>query len=335
MERKLSKQNNRVESDLFVTYYDQQQYKDRIEVTDISDIEKKKKVTWVDVLGLETEKVEELSAEFGLHPLVIEDILNPAQRPKFEVYEDYMLFVIKDFSYYQDSEEIKQEQLSIVLGADFVLSFQEKKENNFSFINQKLATEDSQLRNKGADYLAYRLIDTIVDDYFLVIEKLGDFIFNLEERLIDESSPEILNNLHQLKREVISLQRLISPLKGLIYSSTFKDNQLFTENNFIYWRDIDDHLSTVLDKVRTFREIINSMLDTYLSNVNDNMNQVMQVLTVISTIFIPLSFLTGLYGMNFKYMPELEYQYSYPTLLGLMIVIAVTMLVYFKKNNWL
>ncbi|MBM7556447.1 magnesium/cobalt transporter CorA [Halanaerobacter jeridensis] len=322
-------------SDFFITYYDRQGYEEE-KITEISNLAQKNKVTWINVVGLGSEeKIKELGTEFDLHPLVVEDVLNPAQRPKFEVYDDYILFVVKDFNYYPKNQEIKKEQLSIILGPDFIISLQEQRTNTFDFINKSLAKENSQLRHRGADYLAYRMIDTVVDNYFVVVEELGNFIFNLEEQLIEDSSSEILGELQQLKREIISFHRLVSPLRGLIYSSNFKDNQLFTDETFVYWRDVDDHLSTVLDKIQMFRDIVNGMVDTYLSNVNDNMNQVMQVLTVISTIFIPLSFLTGLYGMNFQYMPELGYQYSYPILLGVMGLIVVTMLVYFKKNNWL
>ena len=323
-------------SDFFLTYYSQEEYQKKSKVADISNLKGKPGVSWINVVGLGSrERIERLCAEFNLHPLVVEDILNPAQRPKFEVYDDCILFVVKNFNYQQESEEIEQEQLSIILGSDFVLSFQEENGEGFNVINKKLSDEDSQLRDKGADYLTYRLIDTIVDNYFLVVEELGDYIFSLEEELIEDPAQEILGDLHQLKREVILFQRLVSPLRGLIYSSNFKESKLFTEETFVYWRDVDDHLANVLDKVQIFRDIINGMLDTYLSSVNDNMNQVMQILTIISTIFIPLSFLTGLYGMNFKYMPELGYQYSYPVLLGVMGVIVVVMLIYFKKNNWL
>lgn len=323
-------------SDFFVTHYDQQVYEERKEVTEFNNLNKSERVTWIDVVGLGAEeKIRELGTEFNLHPLVIEDVLNPAQRPKFEVYDDYILFVVKNFTYQQEKEEIKQEQLSFILGSDFVISFREQGGSKFDFIDKKLADKSSQLRCKEADYLAYRLIDTVVDNYFVVVEELGDFIFELEEELIGDSSQEILGDLQQLKREIILFHRLISPLRGLVYNASFKETELFTDETFVYWRDVDDQLATVLDKIQMFRDIINGMLDTYLSNVNDNMNQVMQVLTVISTIFIPLSFLTGLYGMNFQYMPELGYHYSYPILLGVMGLIVVTMLVYFKKNNWL
>ena len=323
-------------SDFYVTYYDEQNHKQESALTTIDDLTQQKEVTWVDVVGLGAEeKIKKLGDKFDLHPLVIEDVLNPGHRPKFEVYDDYILFVIKNFDYQTDTDEIEQEQLSIILGSDFVLSFQEKGPNKFASINKKVADGNSLLRKKGAGYLAYRLIDIVVDNYFVVVEELGDFIFELEEDLIGNSSQEILGDLQQLKREMILFHRLISPLRGLIYNSNFKEAHFFTEETFVYWRDVDDQLVTVLDKIQMFRDIINGMLDTYLSNVNDNMNQVMQVLTVISTIFIPLSFLTGLYGMNFQYMPELGYHYSYPILLGVMGLIVVTMLVYFKKNNWL
>lgn len=331
-----SKNEREGTSNFHVTYYDEDNYKQESGLKNIDDLTQQKKVTWVDVIGLGAEeKIKKLGAKFDLHPLIIEDILNPEHRPKFEVYDDYILFIIKNFAYQPETEEIEQEQLSIILGPDFVLSFQTKNTDKFDIINKKVADESSLLRSKGAGYLAYRLIDAVVDNYFIVVEELGDFIFELEEDLIGNAKQEILADLQQLKREVILFHRLISPLRGLIYNSNFKEAQFFTEETFVYWRDVDDQLATVLDKIQMFRDIINGMLDTYLSSVNDNMNQVMQVLTVISTIFIPLSFLTGLYGMNFAHMPELGYQYSYPILLGVMVVIAVTMLIYFKKNNWL
>ena len=318
--------------------YNQQFYNhyQNISVNKIDDLKDDQYLAWLNITGLTDEaKVKEIANKFDVHPLVVEDILNTAQRPKFEVYDDYVFFVIKDFVYDDAAEIIKQKQISIVLGSNFVLSFQEKQSDNFNLIYKKLTEADSQVRNKQSGYLAYRLIDTVVDNYFVILEELGEFIFSLENKLLEDFSQEVLTDLHKLKKEIILFHRLISPLKGLIYSSNFKDSSFFTEENFIYWRDVEDHLSTVLDKIQVFRDIINGMLDTYSSNIDNNLNQAIQVLTIISTIFIPLSFLTGLYGMNFKYMPELEYSYSYPILLGGMIVIAVSMLVYFKKNNWL
>ena len=294
-------------------------------------------VTWINIEGLhEIGTLERLGECYGFHPLVLEDILNTDQRPKMEDYGDYIYIVLKMLNHNGKSNGIVTEQVSIILGSNFVISFQEGGEGDvFNPIRDRIKSGKGRIRKMGADYLAYALLDAVVDNYFIIMEKLGESIELLEEKLITHPTPDSLRIIHHLKREMIFLRKAIWPLREVISGLERGELALFKESTRIYLRDVYDHTIQVIDTIETFREMVSGMLDIYLSSVSNRLNSVMKVLTIIATIFMPLTFLAGVYGMNFKYMPELEWKWGYPVVWLVMIVIGVSMLIYFRKKRWL
>ncbi len=293
-------------------------------------------VTWVNVDGIhEVEVLERLGDCFGLHPLVVEDILNTDQRPKMEDFGDYIFIVLKMLYYSDKDNEVVTEQISLILGPSFVISFQEREGDIFDPIRERIRSEKGRIRKMGADYLAYALVDSIVDNYFIILEKLGERIEFLEDELVTNPTPETLQAIHDLKREMIFLRKSVWPLREVISGLERGESPLFQESTGIYLRDIYDHTIQVIDAVETFRDMLSGMLDIYLSSISNRMNEVMKVLTIIATIFIPLTLIAGIYGMNFRYMPELEWRWAYPMLWLVMIVIGGFMLIYFRRKRWL
>jgi magnesium transporter len=294
-------------------------------------------VTWINVTGLhQVEVLEELNGCFKLHPLVLEDILNTDQRPKMEDYGDYLYIVLKALVLGKvRGEEVESEQISLILGANFVLSFQEKENPLFSPIRDRLRNNKGRLRKTGADYLVHAILDAIIDQYFVVLEKLGERVEFLEEEVVTNPRPATLQATHQLKREMIFLRKAVWPLREVIGSLSREESSLIKESTLVYLRDIYDHTIQVIDNIETFRDMLSGVMDIYLSSISNRMNEVMKVLTIIATIFIPLTFIVGLYGMNFKYMPELEWPWGYPLVLALMLAVAVFMLIYFRRKKWI
>ena len=293
-------------------------------------------VTWINIDGLhQIEILEKLGECYGFHPLVLEDILNTDQRPKMEDYGDYLYIVLKMLSTNDKSGETETEQVSLILGPNFIFSFQEKEGDVFDPIRERIRSGKGRIRKMGADYLAYALLDSIVDNYFTIMEKLGETIEFLEEELVTQPTPETLQTIHQLKRELIFLRKAVWPLREVISGLERGELVLIKEATRIYLRDVYDHTIQVIDTIETFRDMISGMLDIYLSSVSNRLNSVMKVLTIIATIFMPLTLIAGIYGMNFKFMPELEWRWGYPMVWVLMIVISVSMLIYFKKKRWL
>jgi magnesium transporter len=233
------------------------------------------------------------------------------------------------------SKEILTEQISLILGPSFVISFQEREGDVFDPIRERIRSGKGRIRKMGADYLAYALLDAIVDDYFIVMEKLGERIEFLEEELVKRPLPETLQTIHHLKREMIFFRKAVWPLREVIGSLERGELPLVKETTRIYLRDVYDHTIQVIDTIETFRDMVSGMLDIYLSSVSNRLNSVMKVLTIIATIFMPLTFLAGIYGMNFKHMPELEWKWGYPAVWIAVILISVSMLTYFKKKGWL
>ncbi len=293
-------------------------------------------VTWLNVDGVhDIEVIRKLGECYGLHPLVQEDILNTDQRPKLEEYGDYLYIVLKMLSYDETSEEIRSEQVSLILGRNFVISFQEEKVGDvFDPIRERLRNGKSRLRKMGADALAYALMDAVVDNYFIIMEKLGEKIDALEEQLVGSPSPQTLRDIHALKKEMIFLRKSVWPLREVIGAMERGDSPLIQRPTRTYLRDVYDHTVQVIETIETFRDMVTGMLDIYLSSLSYRMNEVMKVLTIIATLFMPLTFLAGLYGMNFRHMPELQWPWGYPAVLGLMCIVALSMLAYFKKKKW-
>ncbi|RNI09828.1 magnesium/cobalt transporter CorA [Methanohalophilus halophilus] len=291
---------------------------------------------WINVDGLhQTELIESLGEVFGVHPLVLEDILNTTQRPKTESYEDYIYVTIRTLFYERLENAVDSDQISIILGNNFILSFQEMRTDLFKKISQRMERPAGNIRKKGVDYLTYSLIDSIVDNYYLLLEDIGEEIERLEDELIKEPDPATLQSIHELKREMIILRRSLWPLRETIASLQRDESGLIKESTGIYLRDLYDHSIQVIEAVETYREMLSGMLDLYISTVSNRMNEVMKLLTIIATIFIPLTFIAGIYGMNFDYMPELKWEWGYPAVMIFMTTISVIMLYYFKKKTWL
>ncbi len=295
----------------------------------------KSTVTWINMDGLHQIKIlEKLGECYGLHPLVLEDIVNTDQRPKMEDYGGYLYIVLKMLGY-DKNDEFLPEQISLILGPNFVLSFQEREGDDFNPIRERIRSGAGRIRKMGADYLAYTLLDSVVDNYFILLEKLGEKIEFLEEKLVTQPTSETLQVIHHLKKEMIFLRKAVWPLREVINSLERGESSLIQQSTGIFLRDVYDHTIQVIDTVETYRDMVSGMLDIYLSSISNRLNAVMKVLTIIATIFMPLTFLAGVYGMNFKYMPELEWRWGYPSVLLIMFAIGGFMLIYFKKKKWL
>ncbi len=293
-------------------------------------------VTWINVDGVHDPLLlEKLGGCFGLHRLVIEDILNTDQRPKLEEYGEYLYLVVKMITN-GTNDRLVTEQISLVLGQNFVLSLQEGiKGDAFDVIRERLRSGKGKIRKMGADYLVYALLDAVVDNYFVILEKLGDRIESLETELIENPQQQTVQRIYRLKRELIFLHNAVWPLREVVSALVKQEAPFIRETTAPYLRDAHDHVIHVIDSVDIYREMISGMLDMYLSSVSNRLNQVMKVLTVIATIFMPLTFIVGLYGMNFKHMPELDWRYGYPLVLVVMLVIAGFMMLWFKRKKWL
>ena len=293
-------------------------------------------VTWINIDGVhQLEIIEKIGEHFNIHPLVLEDIVNTGQRPKIEDFVDYIFVTLKMLRYSEGEKETKAEQVSLILGSNFVISFQESEGDVFNPIRERIRADKGRIRKMGVDYLAYALMDAIVDNYFTILEKLGDRIEDFEEELVVNPKPETLQAIHHLKREMIFLRKSVWPLREVINRLERWESSLINKSTAIYLRDVYDHTIQVIDSVETFRDMLSGMLDIYLSSVSNRMNEVMKVLTIIATIFIPLTLVAGIYGMNFRFMPELEMPIGYPMILLSMLFIGILMVAYFRKKKWL
>ncbi len=291
-------------------------------------------VTWINVDGLhEVGLIERLGAHYNLHPLILEDILNTAERPKIEDYGDYLFVVLKVFVRNGNPEE-KMHQVSLVLGPNVVITFQERETGIFDGLKDRIRKGKGRLRKLGADYLAYAIIDGIVDSYFGVLERLGEEVETLEDELVADPKREILQRIHSLKREMIYLRKAAWPLREVISGLERLETPLIKPTTDVYLRDVYDHIVQIIDTMETSRDILSGMLETYLSSVSNRMNEVMKVLTIIATIFIPLTFIVGVYGMNFRFMPELEWRWGYFLVWGIIAVVGGAMVVFFKRKKW-
>ena len=291
--------------------------------------------TWINIDGLhQVDIIEKVGTYYNLHPLVLEDILHTGQHPKMEDFDDH-LFVIVNLVYYDDGQdEFRSDQFSMVFSPRFVISFQEGHGEFFNPILERLRQGKGRIRKRGPDYLAYALIDIIVDNYFVVLEKIGEKIEVLEDDLMTNPNPDILKGIHHLKRELLFLRKSAWPLREMVRNMERGDSAVFQESTAIYFKDLYDHIFQVVDTTDTLREMVTGMLDVYLSSVSNKMNEVMKVLTMIATIFIPITFIAGVYGMNFRHMPELDWYWGYSVVWGIMIVIGIIMLSYFKRKKW-
>ncbi|MCG8341884.1 MAG: magnesium/cobalt transporter CorA [Chlorobiales bacterium] len=305
-------------------------------IEDCTPYKEKETTTWINIDGLHDVKLIESTGKlFDIHPLVLEDILHTGQRPKIEEFDDYIFLVFRMISYDEEQEKVLEEQLSIVLGENYVISFQEEPGDMFDSVRERIIQGKLKIRRKKADYLVYALLDTVVDNYFQVLDKLERRLEELDGDLFEESSPETFHKIGALKKEIIHLRKSVWPLRETVNSITKGEyDTIIDESNLLYFRDVYDHIIHVIDILDNFREMIAAMHDTYMNFVNSRMNEVMKILTVIATMFIPLTFIAGVYGMNFRYMPELEWQWGYFGVLGFMGLLVVSMIFYFKRKNW-
>lgn len=292
-------------------------------------------VSWVDVGGVhKVEILEAFGKQFNLHPLLLEDIANTDQRPKLDDYENHFFLVTKMLTM-TDRGDILVEQVSFVIGCNYVLSFQENGTDVFRTVRDRLRGGKGRLRQNGSDYLLYALVDAIVDQYFAVLEALGERIESLQERVMADPKPDTLKDIHALKRQLLFVRRAVWPLREATNGLSRSECPFFHEPTKVFFRDVYDHVVQIVDTIETLREMVSASLEIYLSSVSFRLNAVMRVLTVITTIFMPLSFIAGIYGMNFEHMPELTWEWGYPLVLGLMGVVAAMMLIGFRQRKWL
>ena len=294
-------------------------------------------VTWIDIEGLQDiPLLEGLGQCYGLHPLILEDILNTDQRPKTDDMEGYIYVVLKMLDFDPQTLEVVSEQVSLIFGRRYVISLQEGREGDlFEPLRERIRSGKGRLRRLGPDYLAYSLLDTIIDHYFAIMEKFAERIETLEEELVRDPQPATLHQIHRLKREMIFLRKAAWPLREVINTLEKSESELIRPATKLFLRDLYDHAIHIVDSIETYREMLSGMLDIYLSSVSNRMNQVMKVLTIIATIFMPLTFLAGVYGMNFKHMPEIPWRWSYPLFWLIIAAAAAAMVHYFRKKNWL
>jgi magnesium transporter len=292
-------------------------------------------VTWINLEGIRPEVVEKLGEMFRLHPVAVDSILNLDQRPKYEDFDDCILLVLK-MLLLNEERQAEIEQVSIVFGPNYAISFQEGTAGDvFDPIRERIRANKGRIRRGGPDYLAYALVDSIVDNYFVVLEHLGERIEFLEEDIAARPEPATLQAIHDLKQEMIFLRKSVWPLREVIGSMEREESPLIKEPTKVYLRDVYEHTIQVIDTVETYRDMLSGMLDIYLSSISYRLNEVMKVLTIIATIFIPLTFVAGVYGMNFRYMPEIGWKWGYPLVWLVMLSAAGVMLYYFRKKKWL
>jgi magnesium transporter len=290
-------------------------------------------VNWINLDGLtDLNIVEKLQTHFQLHSLLVEDVLAD-QRPKAEEYENYLFFTLK-MLYRIDGMQIDYEQISFVLGHDFLLSFQEKEGDLFDGFRDRIRLDLGKVRKKNGDYLLYRLIDIIVDNYYNVLDKIGDLIEEMEDNVYENTSNTTFNKIQHLKKELIYLRKALYPLREALGTLVKGESEFIQEENLRYYSDVYDHVAHLIDSLDTYKDLTSSLLDIHINAMNTKLNEVMKVLTVISTIFMPLTFIVGVYGMNFRHMPELDWPLGYYGIWGMMILIFVGMLFFFKRKKW-
>ena len=309
--------------------------KNVLSVEDLLEYKQSETTSWINIDGVhEVDILEKIGKHFDIHPLTLEDILNTNQRPKLDEYPNYLYIVLRMFFLNEKDKSLKNEQVSLILTKNIVITFLEDVGDVFGPVRERLRKSATKLRENGTDYLAYALIDSIVDSYFHILEKIGEEVEGLEDSLVLEPNKNDLQAIHMLRREMILLRRAIWPLREVVSAMQRNENQFIEEKTRIFLRDVYDHTIQVIDTIESYREMVVGMLDTYLSSTSNKLNEVMKVLTVISTLFIPLTFLAGVYGMNFRHFPELGYDWMYPW--GFWIItslVVLAMVIYFKRKD--
>ena len=304
-------------------------------LADLKHLHQENTITWVHCEGLHLGGLlEDFGHEFGVHPLVLEDILNTHQRPKFEEYDAYLFIVLKTLAGNKDLV-VQHEQISLLMFANLLVTFRERQDGLFDHLKQRLLNAKGRIRSLGTDYLTYTIIDTVVDNYFTLSDTLEEVIEAIEVKLLTKARTTTLTTIQRFKREMVFIRKAITPLREVLGTLQRCESPLISAKTEPYFRDIFDHILRVVDTLDSQRDLINGMLDIYLTSLSNRMNEIMKVLTVFATIFIPLTFVVGIYGMNFDFMPELHWQWSYPILWMLFFAIPAVLLLVFKKKNWL
>ncbi len=293
-------------------------------------------ITWVNVNGIhDVGLIEALGEHFALHAMTIEDIVNTAQRPKWDGFSNYGMLALKMLDMDANKENVRIEHVSLILGPSWVISFLEDEGDVFASVRQAIRTDAGRIRRMGSDYLMFCLVDAVVDHYFLVVENIGDKVEILDEHLLANPRQDDIQVLHRFKRDLLSLRRAVWPLREVLSAVSKEESALLNRETKVFWRDLYDHCIQVIDIVETARDTLASMHDTYLSSISNRMNEVMKVLTIFSTIFMPITFIAGVYGMNFQYMPELAWKPAYFITLAVMALIAISMVLYFRHRRWI
>ena len=293
------------------------------------------KISWIDIIGLSDEDfIERVGIRFGLNGLVMEDTVNTLQRPKIDEYENYIFAVFK-MLYINEEGKLIDEHVALVLLEHCVLVFQELEDDVFAGVRERIRKKSGRIRSRDADYLFFALLDAIVDNYFAVLEYLNDKIEVLEEKVYNDPSPDVAHQIQDVKKEVLRVRRWVFPVKELVSHLIDTENPLITKDTKVFLRDVLDHAMEVNESLQIYREMSMSLMEMYMSNMSNKMNEVMKVLTIMASIFIPLTFIAGIYGMNFDHMPELHWQYSYYVVWGVMILLFIGMMVYFRRKHWI
>ena len=296
----------------------------------------KKSVSWINVEGLhDIDRISQLGEYFSIHSLVLEDILNTNMRPQLVEHDEFLFLSLKMLGLSKDQKTIISEQVSFILGENWLMSFQEKRGDIFDGLRTRIKENKGPIRKKGNDFLLYRLIDTIVDHYYFIIEHINEKIEKLDEKVLVDSSDEFVFDVQKLKNKVINFRRVVSPLREILSTLKKDQNEFFDKNTIMYLDDVYDHIIQIQETVESQKDALTSLLELHTSLIGHKMNQIMKVLTIMASIFIPLTFVAGIYGMNFQYMPELDWKYGYFTIWGIMILIFVSMLIFFQRKKWL
>jgi magnesium transporter len=319
-----------------VIRYNTEEY-NKFKIDDVSQASSEKQteqVSWININGIhDTKIVESIGKDFGLHSLLLEDILNIEQRPKIEQYDKNIVVFFKML--YLTEGELEIEPISIVLGPNYLISFQEREGDIFDNVRGRIENSNGRIRNRGADYLLFALMDAVIDNYFIVMEEIAERLENLEDRLFEDSNEELLYQLQQYRKQIVRMRRSIYPLREVVGRLDRSQYDIIAEDTERFFRDLYDHTIQIIETIETFKETVSSLKDVYMTGVSNRMNEIMKVLTLIATIFIPITFVAGVYGMNFDHMPELHWEYGYPVAWVIMIIMGLGMFVYFKRKKWL
>ena len=306
------------------------------DITTVFPLKDEPSTTWINVDGVhDMALIEKLGHHFMIHPLTLEDTVNTTHRPKLEEFDAYLYVVLKMLDYDAEGEKIRSEQVSLVIGPNFLISFQEQEGDVFNAVRERIRKGRGRIRKGGSDYLAYTLIDCVVDHYFLALEQLGERIERLESLLYENTGPDLLRDIFRLKQEMIYLRKQVWPMRETLSHILKLESPLVKDNNRVFFADVYDHLVKGIDVIESLRDVLSGLQDLHISITGHHMNEIMKVLTIIATIFIPITFVAGIYGMNFEFMPELKWRWGYFAVWGLFGAIIAGMLVYFRRRRWI